>query len=80
MCVRWSAATSARSSAPAVGVHLLLAAVCNMCCAVLCCAVLCAVLCQVDKGLNVLEFHEKPPRQQLATMSIDTLEYGFGEQ
>lgn len=34
---------------------------------------------QVDKGLNVLEFHEKPPRKVLATMSIDTLEYGFGE-
>jgi hypothetical protein len=33
----------------------------------------------VDKSLNVLEFHEKPPRKLLATMSIDTLEYGFGE-
>lgn len=36
-------------------------------------------LYQVDKALNVLEFHEKPPKQLLATMSIDTLEYGFGE-
>jgi hypothetical protein len=36
-------------------------------------------VCQVDRGCNVLEFHEKPPRTQLATMSIDTLEYGFGE-
>lgn len=35
--------------------------------------------CQVDRGCNVLEFHEKPPRTQLATMSIDTHEYGFGE-
>ncbi len=34
---------------------------------------------QVDKSLNVLEFHEKPPKNLLATMSIDTLEYGFGE-
>lgn len=33
----------------------------------------------VDKSLNVLEFHEKPPRKLLATMSIDTLEYGFAE-
>lgn len=33
---------------------------------------------QVDKQLNVLEFNEKPPRKLLATMSIDTLEYGFG--
>eukprot|EP00775_Hariotina_reticulata_P001384 gene1384-1724_t len=29
--------------------------------------------------LSVLEFHEKPPRTVLATMSIDTLEYGFAE-
>jgi hypothetical protein len=36
-------------------------------------------VCQVDRACNVLEFHEKPPRTQLATMSIDTLEYGFGE-
>jgi hypothetical protein len=35
---------------------------------------------QVDRGCNVLEFHEKPPRTQLATMSIDTLEYGFGKR
>jgi hypothetical protein len=34
---------------------------------------------QVDRSCNVLEFHEQPPRTQLATMSIDTLEYGFGE-
>ncbi|KAF6255738.1 nucleotide-diphospho-sugar transferase [Scenedesmus sp. NREL 46B-D3] len=33
----------------------------------------------VDRGLNVLEFHEKPPRTQLATMSIDTLDYGFAD-
>jgi glucose-1-phosphate adenylyltransferase len=33
----------------------------------------------VDRSCNVLEFHEKPPRTQLATMSIDTLEYGFAD-
>ncbi|WIA11251.1 hypothetical protein OEZ85_011378 [Tetradesmus obliquus] len=33
----------------------------------------------VDRGCNVLEFHEKPPRTQLATMSIDTHEYGFAD-
>lgn len=33
----------------------------------------------VDRQCNVLEFHEKPPRTQLATMSIDTLEYGFAD-
>lgn len=33
----------------------------------------------VDKACSVLEFHEKPPRQVLATMSIDTLEYGFAD-
>jgi hypothetical protein len=46
-------------------------------CAVLCCAALRCAL-QVDKSLNVVEFHEKPPRRLLATMSIDTLDYGFG--
>jgi hypothetical protein len=38
-----------------------------------------AAAAQVDKSLNVLEFHEKPPKKVLATMSIDTWEYGFGE-
>ncbi|KAF8057762.1 ADG2 [Scenedesmus sp. PABB004] len=34
---------------------------------------------RVDRGCNVLEFAEKPPRTQLATMSMDTLEYGFAD-
>lgn len=29
--------------------------------------------------MNVLEFTEKPPLSVLATMSVDTLELGFGE-
>eukprot|EP00878_Enallax_costatus_P019691 GHUV01020781.1.p1 GENE.GHUV01020781.1~~GHUV01020781.1.p1 ORF type:complete len:431 (+),score=103.78 GHUV01020781.1:256-1548(+) len=33
----------------------------------------------VDRSCNVLEFHEKPPKAQLATMSIDTLDYGFAD-
>jgi hypothetical protein len=58
---------------PIGGIHHIAVLNLLLACAFACCP------CQVDRGCNVLEFHEKPPRTQLATMSIDTLEYGFGE-